>query len=395
MNDCDDRTSWRAVSKALERRQGSNHLPSLNVGRTPRMITCMSLYSRHSTNCISSLAMIFSVVIGAVIIILLLIIIYLRYTKYPKYVSVEGKSVLITGCDTGFGNALAKRLDKLGIHVMASCLDAKGEGATSLGVVCSKRLIVIGLDVSCDRSVEDAKDEVTRYLNESKTELWAVVNNAGIGHSADIELCSMDIYHRVAAVNLFGMIRVTKALLPMIRKSKGRVINVTSVKGRLCVPYDSSYGITKHGAECFSDTLRMEMKKFGVRVVIIEPGEFGSATDMGKGINADRTHREFENTWKEVNQDIRDTYGKEYMYAHLSIEDASSSCITPVIDAFVEAIMNINPKPRYLIDGSPGWIDIHCFYARLYPYLPSSWMDHLIIRWYTKKMPLVKSLQNR
>ncbi|KAK3085459.1 hypothetical protein FSP39_003715, partial [Pinctada imbricata] len=266
---------------------------------------------------------------------------------------------------TGFGNELAIRLDKLGFHVLASCLDPKCEGATSLIKLCSKRLFVIGLDVSRDECVTEAHTEVTNKLKSSKAELWAVVNNAGIDYVADIELCSMEVYRKVAEVNLFGMIRVTKAFLPILRRTKGRVINVTSVKGRVCLPYISAYGITKYGGENFSDILRMEMKKFGVKVVIVEPGNFGRLTAIVKGKNLDRIRKDFDRTWSGATQDIKDTYGREYMFAHVdrlegNDEEGSDRNVVPVTDAFVDAIMNENPNTRYLIDGSPDWIDRYC-----------------------------------
>ncbi|WAR19584.1 BDH-like protein, partial [Mya arenaria] len=79
------------------------------------------------------------------------------------------------------------------------------------------------------------------------------------------------MYNRAQDVNMYGPIRVVKAFLPLIRASAGRIINVTSVHGRMSIPRWSTYDVTKHGLETLSDSLRLEMAKFGVRVSIVEP----------------------------------------------------------------------------------------------------------------------------
>ncbi|XP_053393616.1 D-beta-hydroxybutyrate dehydrogenase, mitochondrial-like [Mercenaria mercenaria] len=118
------------------------------------------------------------------------------------------------------------------------------------------------------------------------TGLWTVINNAVIEFIADVEFTQIEMMKRVAEVNFYGMVRVTKACLPLIRKSRGRVINVTSVKGRLPLPTDSAYIVTKWAGEAFSDILRREMYRFGVKVIVMEPGHFGGVTAMLMNKNA-------------------------------------------------------------------------------------------------------------
>ncbi|NWX86811.1 BDH protein, partial [Nothoprocta ornata] len=107
--------------------------------------------------------------------------------------------------------------------------------------------------------------------------LWGLVNNAGISTFGEVEFTSLDKYKEVAEINLWGTVRVTKAFLPLIRRAKGRVVNVASMLGRMASPSRSCYCISKFGVEAFSDCLRQEMYRWGVRVILIEPSNFVAA----------------------------------------------------------------------------------------------------------------------
>lgn len=298
----------------------------------------------------------------------------------------KGQGVFITGCDTGFGYDLAKRLDGLGFRVFAGCLNSNGKEAGELARSCSNLLHVVQLDVTKEDQITAAKAYVETVHKNTGCGLWALVNNAGIDCFGDIEFCPMELYRRVADVNLFGMVHVTKTFLPMIRKSKGRVINNTSVKGRLSLPRISVYGITKYGGENFSDCLRLEMRKFGVKVVIVEPGEFGGVTGILSGSNLKRLQDDKETMWKKADPEVKQVYGQKYLESQFSglerAADTSYRTTTPVIDAFEDAVTLENPRTRYLVDGGRGLFDKYCLYARLNSYLPTAWMDFLVDRWF-------------
>ncbi|XP_061176159.1 D-beta-hydroxybutyrate dehydrogenase, mitochondrial-like [Saccostrea echinata] len=302
-----------------------------------------------------------------------------------RKITVNGQGVLITGCDTGFGHDLAKRLDKMGFHVFAGCLVEDGPGPEELAKLCSKRLHVVQLDITKDDQIRAAKSYVESVHELTGCGLWAVVNNAGIDFYGDIEFCTIDMYRRVAEVNLFGMINVTKAFLPMIRKSKGRIVNNTSVKGLVSLPRISVYGITKFGCENFSDCLRLEMRKFGVKVSIVEPGNFGGVTGIRIGSNFERLKRDKEEMWSNADAEVRQVYGRKYLESQFSGQvealDSSFPSTDPVIDAFVDALTLENPKSRYLVDGGSGLIDFCNYLARLKNYIPTVWMDFIVDRW--------------
>ncbi|KAG0719192.1 D-beta-hydroxybutyrate dehydrogenase, mitochondrial [Chionoecetes opilio] len=145
-------------------------------------------------------------------------------------VDAQGKAVFITGCDTGFGRSLAARLDNMGFKVFAGCLMPEGEGARSLLKEASPRLRVVSVDVTKDDVVRAACKTVEEGLAEDEG-LWAVVNNAGIAAFTEIEWCPVAEYRRVYEVNSLGPIRVTKAFLPLLRRSQGRIVLVASLAG--------------------------------------------------------------------------------------------------------------------------------------------------------------------
>lgn len=120
-------------------------------------------------------------------------------------------------------------------------------------------------------------------------------------------------------MNLFGAIRVTKAFLPLIRKSKGRVVNVSSVLGRVADPFLGAYSITKFALEAFSDILRFEMMPFNVKVCMIEPGNFLAATNVlsgNEGLNAMANQ-----TWDRLDESIQKDYGKEKFDRQIRISE--------------------------------------------------------------------------
>uniref|UniRef100_A0A3Q3IZA4 glycogenin glucosyltransferase n=1 Tax=Monopterus albus TaxID=43700 RepID=A0A3Q3IZA4_MONAL len=137
---------------------------------------------------------------------------------------VKGKAVFITGCDSGFGNALAKHMHKMGFTVFAGCLlkDKGGKGAKELEEFHSDRMKVVQLDVCSEEQVNQAVEYIKDNLEDSERGLWAVVNNAGMSTFGEVEFTSIDTYKQVSEVNLWGVIRVTKAVLPLIRRAKGK-----------------------------------------------------------------------------------------------------------------------------------------------------------------------------
>ncbi|XP_033735487.1 D-beta-hydroxybutyrate dehydrogenase, mitochondrial-like [Pecten maximus] len=293
----------------------------------------------------------------------------------------KGKSVLITGCDTGFGHHLAKRLDDHGFDVFAGVLSTSSEGASSLRSRKSKRLHVLQLDITS----QDDVDKAAKYI-ESKcgnAGLWGVVNNAGFNIYGDVELVTIDQYKKCMDVNLYGMIRVTKACLPLIRKCKGRVVNISSVKGRYAWPSDSVYHVSKYGVETLTDSLRLEMRKFGVGVSVVAPGSFDAATSCSSPASLTRMKNELEDSWAAASDNVRQAYGRAHidsLYDGLANNlPGTASSPDPVLTAIEDALINSRPQPRYVVAGSNNlMVDYVAVLAHVYSFLPEWFSDFLL-----------------
>ncbi|XP_053410722.1 retinol dehydrogenase 16-like isoform X4 [Nycticebus coucang] len=176
----------------------------------------------------------------------------LRWYRERQVVShLRDKYVFITGCDSGFGNLLARQLDTRGLRVLAGCLTEKG--AEQLRARTSDRLKTVSLDVTKTESVTAAAQWVKECVGDRG--LWGLVNNAGISQSASPnEWLTKQDFVTILDMNLLGVIEVTLSLLPLVRKARGRLVNVSSVMGRLSLS-GGGYCISKYGVEAFSDSL--------------------------------------------------------------------------------------------------------------------------------------------
>ncbi|XP_036616744.1 17-beta-hydroxysteroid dehydrogenase type 6-like [Trichosurus vulpecula] len=166
--------------------------------------------------------------------------------------NLRDKYVFITGCDSGFGNLLAKQLDLRGLRVLAACLTEKG--AEQLRCETSDRVETVILDVTKTESITAAAQWVKEHVGNKG--LWGLVNNAGaVFPDVCTELMTKVNLMKTMNINLFGVIEVTMSMLQMVKQARGRIVNVSSFMGR--VAFSSvAYCCSKHGVEAFSDCLR-------------------------------------------------------------------------------------------------------------------------------------------
>jgi NAD(P)-dependent dehydrogenase (short-subunit alcohol dehydrogenase family) len=178
---------------------------------------------------------------------------------------------LVTGASTGIGRASALHLAGLGFHVLAGVRDPAD---------APDGLEPLKLDVTSETDVAAAAERVG-------AELHALVNNAGIAISGPVEVVPLDEWRRIVDINLLGQVAVTRALLPAVLRARGRVVNMSSIGGRVANPLFGPYSATKFALEAVSDALRREVAAHGVKVVSIEPG--GIATPIwDKGLDDGR-----------------------------------------------------------------------------------------------------------
>lgn len=301
------------------------------------------------------------------LVVLGLILLYRWYRQSLILDNLVDKYVFITGCDTGFGNILAKNLDRRGMRVLAACLTEKG--AENLKNETSSRLQTIILDVADSESVRSAAKWVSSIVGEQG--LWGLVNNAGVSVPGSTnEWMTKADFAKVIDINLLGLVDVTLNLLPFIRRAKGRVVNIASVAGRFTLG-PGGYCISKYGVESFSDSLRREMKPFGVKVCIIEPGFFNTRIT-----NTDILKADLKRTWESTTEEVRQTYGEQYYLNGLKCIDAVKPiCNTKlhlVPEAIEHALSAVHPWTRYTV----GW-DARFIFLPL-SYLPTFIIDFLL-----------------
>ncbi|KAJ7317793.1 hypothetical protein JRQ81_003955 [Phrynocephalus forsythii] len=253
------------------------------------------------------------------------------------------------------------------MRVLAACLTQKG--AEELEKAASERLKTTILDVTSTECVAAATEWVKGCVGDKA--LWGLVNNAGIvAPTAPNGWLTKEDFENVIRINLLGLIDVTLHMLPLVRRARGRVVNVASVMGRLAL-FGGGYCPSKYGVEAFSDTLRRELFPFGVQVSIIEPGAFKTPTiqEVIKGFKA---------AWSRAPSDAREAYGQPYfeeLYRKLQkLPMIVSTNLRLVTDQIEHALTSCRPRTRY----SAGW-DAKLLILPL-SYLPSSLVDYLLTR---------------
>jgi NAD(P)-dependent dehydrogenase (short-subunit alcohol dehydrogenase family) len=185
------------------------------------------------------------------------------------------KSIVITGCSTGFGRATALHLARRGWQVYATVRrEADGAGLKEEAAAngCDMRMA----PALCDITIAADVEELARTLSERAVKLDALLNNAGTSFAGPLETVRLDDVRAQFEINTLGHLAMIQGLLPLLKAVRGTIINVSSVGGRMTFPINGAYHMSKFALEAMSDVLRVELAPFGVKVVIMEPG--GSPT---------------------------------------------------------------------------------------------------------------------
>jgi NAD(P)-dependent dehydrogenase (short-subunit alcohol dehydrogenase family) len=245
------------------------------------------------------------------------------------------KAVLITGCSTGIGRATAERLVAAGWKVYASA--RKPEAIAELAAKGCKTL---ALDV-CDESSMRA---AVAAIEVAEGAIGVLINNAGYGLEGAFEELPMEAVRRQFETNVFGLITMTRLVLPAMRRQHwGRVVNLSSMGGKLTLPGGAYYHATKHAVESLSDALRFEIRGFGIEVVVIEPGpiktQFGTTAIDGIAAPADSPYAAFNS---QLAAQIRAAYEGGPMARFSGAPESVAAAIE-------KAITVTNPRTRYKV----------------------------------------------
>ena len=267
----------------------------------------------------------------------------------------------MTGASTGIGRATALYLGARGLRVFASV--RREEDALPL-----QGATPVVLDVTDTDSIRAAAEAVSRALGDEP--LAGLVNNAGIAVSGPLEFLEMSEIRRQFDVNLFGQMAVTQAFLPLLRRAKGgRIVNMSSISGRVTAPLLGPYSMSKFALEAFSDALRRELEPFGMSVSVIEPGAIKTPIwDKGVDTATERIAR--------MPARARELYGRriETLTKHAQKMSENGAPAEEVAKAVHHALVSRRPKTRYLV-GTDARLT-----AKLVWILPDRAIDRLMRR---------------
>lgn len=276
----------------------------------------------------------------------------------------ETHTVVVTGASTGIGAACARYLAEKGFRVFAAV--RKHGDADRITALGSSRLEPLLLDVTDAESITKAAQTVEAALQDNG--LAGLVNNAGISVDVPLECVDIGALRRQLEVNSIAPVAVTQAFLPLLRRARGRVVNVSSVNGRVATPFSGPYCMSKFALEAFTDCLRQELAEWGMHVASIEPGAIETPM-WDKAQQAD---------WSvQAAQRQLDLYGTSYQ-AFKNFEKQTAADAAPcevVSQAIFHALTAKRPRTRYLVGRDAR------LYGRLAQILPDRVMD-----WITRKV---------
>jgi NAD(P)-dependent dehydrogenase (short-subunit alcohol dehydrogenase family) len=245
--------------------------------------------------------------------------------------------VLVTGTSSGIGEACARHLAGLGFNVFAGV--RKQEDAER---VAGDRIEPVIIDVTADASVAAAAETIRAAAGAAG--LSGLVNNAGIAVAGPLEFIDIGEFQQQLEVNVTGVLRTTQAMLPELRKARGRIVNISSIGGRVAVPLVGPYAASKFAVEGMSDSLRRELRPWGMHVSLIEPGAVATPI-WDKGVDQ---AVELE---RDAPPEVRERYGEVIDAIRRQSEKNRTEGVRPqeVAEAVAHALTADKPKTRYLV----------------------------------------------
>jgi short-subunit dehydrogenase len=250
----------------------------------------------------------------------------------------DQKVAIVTGSSSGIGFKTSLILARNGFHTYATMRNLEGEKTKPLREVVKNenlQLQAIELDVDNDKSVIDAINTIV----EERKRIDVLINNAGYALGGALEDSSINEIMAQFETNLFGAVRVTKAVLPVMRRQgQGKIVNITSMGGRIAIPLSSSYHGSKFALEGLSESIQYELEPFGIKVILIEPGAVGS--NFWKNIKIAKSSSDSNSPYSQ--------FGNKILKAYREMEQ---NTISPSVVAktILDAITSNNPQLRYVV----------------------------------------------
>jgi NAD(P)-dependent dehydrogenase (short-subunit alcohol dehydrogenase family) len=277
---------------------------------------------------------------------------------------IKKRVALVTGASSGIGKATAIRLKEAGYIVYGAARRIEKMKALE-----NQGIHILKLDVSDNESIESCIKEIISKFGQ----LDVLVNNAGFGTYGALEDVPIEEARYQFEVNLFGLARLTQLTLPFMRKHEyGKIVNISSIGGKVWEPISCWYKASKFALEGLSDCLRIEVKEFGIDVIIIEPGAI--KTEFAEFTNEKVMKYSGHTVYQEMAQRVKNAYDK-----FISQSGSNPDVIAKVIE---KSIRTKNPKTRYV---AGRFAKSTLFMKRL---LPDKWWDKYIVffmKFYSKR----------
>ena len=265
----------------------------------------------------------------------------LKTCRSRIFFGINMKWIAISGCDSGFGAIMVEKIKAMeGVGIFAGCF--LQDTVRTLNSEQRDDVKAIILDVTNETSVLSFAATITEHLGSSG-QLAGLVNNAGILiNPGPTEWTPLHTYKKMFDVNVLGTVSLTKACLPLIRASQGRIVNVASIAGRTGLPSEPAYCASKYAVEGYSDVLRRDMLAWGVTVHIIEPGIFPNT-----GLY-DRFQTGLDDLWNDLSPELQAEYGESYYQnfrerigKSLGLGNSDSSLVpTAMLDALFNDLLS-------------------------------------------------------
>ena len=272
----------------------------------------------------------------------------------------KSRTVLVTGTSSGIGRGLCQALIKRGYKVFGTVRNRKD--ATELKKEFGENLDALLVDVTDEKQVVKAKERVQNYLNGKP--LTALINNAGIATLGPVEFLPTSDFKKQIDTKILGTFLCTKIFLPLLGTDNnlignpGRIVNISSILGgKIGSPFMSGYCASKHAVEAFSESLRRELKPYGIKVIIVAPGSV--STPIWKEVKKQKDQNKYNKT----------KYGISFKKILNSLEsfDQNSLSMKQLTSIIIKSIEIKNPKIRYNPTKDP--------IQKLWPYIPKKIMD--------------------
>jgi NAD(P)-dependent dehydrogenase (short-subunit alcohol dehydrogenase family) len=278
---------------------------------------------------------------------------------------MDGTVVVVTGASTGIGRATALHLDALGLRVFAGV--RRQEDGESLRRDSSRRLTPVRLDVTDAGQVAEVARVVGDVVRDAR--LGGIVNNAGIAVAGPVEFVPLEQWRRQLEINVLGVVAMVQAFAPLLRESRGRVVTIGSVGGRLAQPIAAPYCASKHALEAISDALRLELRPWDISVSLIQPGAVRTPI-WDKGLQAGAE------LLRSAPPELGRLYGAAIEIAGRIAAHENETGVDPieVARAVEHALLAPRPRPRYPVGRQAKLL------IPLSRFLPDRLKDELLLR---------------